>query len=67
MVEGAGLENRWARLGLVGSNPTLSVSFTWPTERPGGPVIKAGQPTYAPANLPGLSGYPAGRLDFPDA
>ena len=25
MVEGAGLENRWALTGLVGSNPTLSV------------------------------------------
>ena len=28
MAEGAGLENRWARKGLVGSNPTLSVPMT---------------------------------------
>ena len=44
MVEGAGLENRWALAGLVGSNPTLSVVSPLPAPPLGGPGAPAARP-----------------------
>ena len=47
VAEGAGLENRWALTGLVGSNPTLSVSRVERAQ-----TRALGPPSYCPTPPP---------------